>query len=202
MTQLANVLFVLGASLVTGATIFFSFFVTLPIFKAFPTTAGSILEKIFPGYYQLSAASLAVATVASFVLTSAAGGFRGALAARAILSSVLLVLTLYSGWVLQPEIHRLRMEIPPKPESAGRVPSPATPAPPDTGNNAGTARTAGTTANDSNVSPTADQLTANQSATKARFGRLHGLSMLVNLVVMVGGIILLVMATLRMGGGA
>jgi len=99
----------LSLTLWVGSMVFFSFIAAPAIFKALPReTAGDVVAKIFPKYYQLGCIC-SVLTLGTLALLPSAGG-AWHMAQMTCLGLMTLV-TFYSGFVIGPKVRRFKAEV-------------------------------------------------------------------------------------------
>jgi uncharacterized membrane protein len=94
----------------TGGIFMFTFVVTPVIFKAFDRDlAGSIVGRLFPGYFFFVLAAVALAAALLFFAWSARTGtaFRASL----VLVVIALFLALYTNFSLHPRMQSIKQEI-------------------------------------------------------------------------------------------
>jgi uncharacterized protein DUF4149 len=104
-------LLVLSLSLWVGAITFFSAIVTPILFAVLDRpSAGNLLARLFPRYYQWGALCGAVALGVLLLLFLFDSGSRVLRFLQMLLVLLMLGGTVDAGWMLEPEIHRLRDE--------------------------------------------------------------------------------------------
>ena len=104
-------LLVLALSLWVGTIAFFSAVVAPGVFAALDRpAAGNLLSHLFPSYYRAGALCGALALAVLLFLFLFDSGSRGLRFLQLMLVLLMLGSTLYAGWILEPEAHRLRQE--------------------------------------------------------------------------------------------
>ncbi len=96
-----------------GSIFFFSFFAAPSIFKILPKhLAGDVVADIFPKYYLVAYVCGTIFLVT--LLLMLANGYESARPENYIklaLAILLIVLSLYSGWILRDQISEVKMQI-------------------------------------------------------------------------------------------
>ena len=104
-------LLVLMLSAWVGGVAFFSAAVTPILFTALDrAAAGNLLARLFPRYYQWGAVCGSAALAVLLLLFLFDSGSRALRFLQMVLVFLMLSSTFYAGWILEPEIHRLRDE--------------------------------------------------------------------------------------------
>jgi uncharacterized membrane protein len=108
VTALLRFLHLLALGVWIGEIVFFSFVVAPTLFRTLdPNAAGQVVSAIFPRYYALGTAAGIVALATGIVLARSAGASRWGLVTVGVVA-LGLAATVWAGWVVQPEAHRLR----------------------------------------------------------------------------------------------
>ncbi|MEW6325026.1 MAG: DUF4149 domain-containing protein [Nitrospirota bacterium] len=112
-------LFVLAVAVWTGAIVMLAFVAAPTIFAALPRQqAGDLMNQLFPAYYRVGALCGGVALVTGGI-QAYIGRRWGTL--RFWLTGLMLVSTLYAGFVLTPHAQTLRTQLKAGGESADRA---------------------------------------------------------------------------------
>ncbi len=155
MAFLFQWIYLLSLSLWVGSIFFFSFVTTPALFSSLPRDiTGSVLELLFPRYYQVGYGAGGLLLLSTFLESFFA---RQIPWIRLALVLLMLGCTCYAGLELRPKIHQLKVEM-----------------------------------------KSVDEETDLGKTLKARFGSLHGLSVVLNLIVLTGGLFLLGIVALRL----
>ncbi len=142
---LARIIYLFVLAIWMGTMVYFSFFATPEIFRAFPRDmAGRIVGALFPAYYKIGMLSGFVLFITSLYLSLLA---KTRIAwASTLLVTVMFILTLYGGLILHPEVKAVKARM--------------------------------------------HQITAESpeyQIVHSRFRKLHGRSMLINVIVLITG---------------
>jgi len=113
MQTLLRFLYLSSLILWIGSIFFFSFISSRSVFKILPREmAGDLVADIFPKYYLIAYICGGVALVSTILYWitgySSSGIFYSF---RVALLSIMLVLAIYSGTVIRPNAHELRIEM-------------------------------------------------------------------------------------------
>jgi uncharacterized membrane protein len=104
-------LLVLALSLWVGSLVFFTAVVAPGVFAALDrAAAGKLLADLFPRYYRAGAVCGGAALLVLVLLFLFDSGSRSLRFLQLTLVLLMLMATLYAGWILQPRVHQMRQE--------------------------------------------------------------------------------------------
>ena len=108
---LFHLLALLAIGIWVGGIVFFSVVVAPGIFDALARpAAGDLMARLFPKYYVAGLLCGAAALVPLFLLLLFDSGSRLIRVLQMVLVAAMLLVTVYAGWVVEPEVHRLRVD--------------------------------------------------------------------------------------------
>ena len=110
---LVNLGFLVPLAVWTGASVGLTFLTTPVLFAALDRdTAGRVVGRMFPGYFRLGLVCLALALAASLVGVNGVPGRKRRLWAVPGSLGMALLLMLYGGLVLEPQVAAVQAQIP------------------------------------------------------------------------------------------
>jgi putative copper export protein len=110
MKNIGYFLYLLSLGIWIGGIFIFTFVVTPVIFKSFDRDmAGSIVGRLFPGYFFFTLVAVALAAAAMIFVRSALTGPVFSLSCG--LAVIALVIALYTNFSLHPRMQKLKQEI-------------------------------------------------------------------------------------------
>ncbi len=105
---LLQFLYLLSLSVWVGSMVFFSLIAAPSIFKAFPKeTAGEIVAKIFPKYYQVGCLC-SVLSLGTLAMSSVVFEWHRA---RLITLSFMMLSTFYAAFIVVPKVRQLKNDL-------------------------------------------------------------------------------------------